>query len=187
MTRTDSDHSDAHRTKADPDAPTVAQLTGAVTEQHGMVRTAFRTLQHAGADDREAALHALLQLLALHEAAEQLTVHPAITRMGSERVGRERAAEEKQAVQLIERLQDLEPASFEFHIQLDLLEEAVENHATAEEERELPRFVELTAAERTAIGTALARVVDGVGLERAPLATVAFGRMVDQAKAHLSD
>jgi len=146
------------------DAPTAAQIAAAVTAQHGMIKTAFHAAKTGSGEERQAATRRLLRLLAMHEAAEQLSVHPALARAGGGEVGvgDDRMAEEQQAVQLAERLQGFEPDSYEHNMQLALLEEAVTHHAAAEELSELPLFDDLTATERLTISQALGAVARAV-------------------------
>ncbi|MFC6707045.1 hemerythrin domain-containing protein [Flexivirga alba] len=129
------------------DIPTAIEIAGAVTAQHGMIRAAFHAAKTGSEEDQEVATELLLRLLAMHEAAEQLTVHPSLAHAGGGPVGvgDDRMAEERQTVQLVERLQELDRGSYEYNMQLALLEEAVTHHATAEEASELPLFADLGA------------------------------------------
>lgn len=146
------------------DIPTVTEIAGAVTEQHGMISAAFRTAKSGSEEDQRSATKQLLRLLAMHEAAEQLTIHPALAHAGGGPlgVGDDRMAEERQTVQLIERLQEFDLGSYEYNMQFALLEEAVTHHATAEETSELPLFSGLTATERLTIWQALDAVRSAV-------------------------
>jgi hypothetical protein len=146
------------------DVPTAAELAGALTAQHGMIRLGFHDTRHGSARAQATATKKLLLLLAMHEAAEQVTIHRMLERAGSGEVGigEERTAEEVQAVQLIERLQEFEPTSYEHTMQLGLLEEAVTQHNAAEEATELPLLGDLDATERFRVGEALAAVITGL-------------------------
>lgn len=146
------------------DIPTAIEVAGAVTAQHGMIRAAFHSAKTGSDESQEAATKRLLRLLAMHEAAEQLTVHPALAHAGSGPVGvgDDRIAEERQTVQLIERLQEFGHGSYEYNMQLALIEEAVTHHATAEEASELPLFSDLSATERLTIWQALQAVATAV-------------------------
>lgn len=169
------------------DVPTAFELAGRVTAQHGMIRSGFHAAKEGPDDERQAATRRLLQLLAMHEAAEQLTVHPALAHAGGGPVGvgDDRASEEQQAVQLIERLQLLDYGSYEYNMQFALLEEAVSYHATAEENSELPLFEDLDATERVTIGRAFAAVERAVD-NGSPVAYDSFSTMVQDARSWLT-
>lgn len=142
------------------EVPSGAEIAADVTAQHGMIKAAFHAAKTGSAQERQKATRQLLQLLAMHEAAEQLSVHPALAKAGGGEVGigEDRTAEEEQAVQLAERLQGFEPDSYEYDLQFALLEEAVTHHATAEELSELPLFEDLTATQRLGISQAVGAV-----------------------------
>lgn len=168
------------------DVPTAAELASAVTAQHGVIKMTFHEAKHGPASGRQAATRRLLLLLAMHEAAEQLTVHPALARAGGGQtgIGDDRMSEEEQAVQLAERLQELEPGSYEHSMQLALLEEAVLLHATTEEKTELPLFGELEDGDRRRLSRALTAVADAVE-GACPIEYDAFSRMVSDSRAWL--
>lgn len=169
------------------DVPAASEIAGQVTAQHGMIRSAFHAAKSGSAEQQEAATQHLLRLLAMHEAAEQLTVHPALARAGGGAigVGDDRMAEEEQAVQLAERLQSLDHGSYEHKMQFRLLEEAVTHHATSEETSELPLFGDLDATERLTIGQALHAVAAAVEGD-CPIAYGPFATMVQDTKAWLA-
>lgn len=134
---------------------THAELVAAVTAQHGQVTQLIARTKESEGDDRRANLAALRRLMALHEAAEQATLHPLLATLGGpeSESGRERMAEEEEAANLVDRLDGFEVSSYEFIMQLQLLEEAMTFHATAEEERELPRLRDAPEADlRRAVG-----------------------------------
>lgn len=166
-------------TKDIDDVPTAAELGGQVTAQHGMIRAGFHAVKAASGNEQETATRELLRLLAMHEAAEELTVHPALAHAGSGPlgVGEDRMQEEQQAVQLVERLQALDVGSYEYKMQFRLLEEAVTHHATSEETSELPLFETLTATERLTAGQALRAVTNAVEGD-CPIEYGAFSGMV---------
>ncbi|RNI22909.1 hemerythrin domain-containing protein [Flexivirga caeni] len=148
--------------------PTATEIGTAITAQHGMIRMAFQEAKGSAGQRQRHTTRRLLQLLAMHEAAEQLTVHPALARAGGGEVGigDDRMAEEEQAVQLAERLQEFEPGSYEHGMQLALLEEAVTQHAEAEEMSELPLIDDLDESERRKIGEAVGAVARAVQEDR---------------------
>ncbi len=136
---------------------THAELVSAVSAQHGRIAQLIRWTNEATESDRVAAFDELRRTLALHEAAEQETIHPLLHALGEDHgdVGRERVEEEQEASTLVARLESLLVTSFEFGVQLGLLEEAITFHATAEEQRELPRLVDASEADLRRAITAL--------------------------------
>ena len=169
------------------EVPTATEIAGAVTAQHGMIRSAFHAAKTGSDTTKRAATRRLLQLLAMHEAAEQLTVHPALLRAGGGvvGVGEDRMEEEQQATQLVERLQDFEYGTYEHDMQFALLEEAVTHHAEAEERSELPLFDELDETERLTIAQALGAVARAVD-EDDLVAYGPFSTMVREATSRLA-
>lgn len=94
-------------------------------------------------------------------------------------------AEERQAVQLVERLQGCVQGSYEYAMQLVLLQEAITHHATAEELSEVPLFEDLLESERVAIGRALSAVTTAVDDGSCPIDHGPFSAMVQEATAWL--
>lgn len=169
------------------DVPTAAELAGALTAQHGMIRFAFHDVREGSAKHQAEASKRLLLLLAMHDAAEQLTIHQALARAGGgeDGVGTDRMGEEQQTVQLIERFQEFEPGSYEHTMQLGLLEEAVLHHNAAEEASELPLFGNLDATERHRVGKALAAVA-AAAEGNCPIAYGEFSTMLSDSRAWLA-
>lgn len=169
------------------DIPTAAELVGQVTAQHGMIHAAFHAAKAGSGEAKQRAIRRLLLLLAMHEAAEQLTIHPALAHAGGGPVGvgDDRMAEERQSVQLVERLQMFDQGSYEFNMQFALLEEAVTHHAKSEEASELPLFGDLDATERLTIGQALRAVAEAVDGD-CPIEYDDFSAMVRNSRAWLA-
>jgi len=152
-----------------------------------MIRTAFHAAQNGSDETKQEATRRLLVLLALHEAAEQLTMHTAFAHAGGGEIGigDDRMAEEQQTVQLIERLQGFEYGTYEYDMQFALMEEAVIHHAAAEELSEVPLFEDLTEPQRLSIGRAfdaVARVAD----DGYPIDYDRFSTMMQAATAWLA-
>lgn len=169
------------------DVPTATELVGEVTAQHGMIRAAFHAAKTGSDEAQQTGCRRLLQLLAMHEAAEQLTVHRALAAAGGGPVGvgDDRLAEEQQTIQLVERLQSFDYRSYEYDMQLGLLEEAVIHHAMAEEASELPLFGTLDAAERWATGRAMRAVATAA--DDCPIEYGEFSAMLQDSMSWLRE
>jgi fatty-acid peroxygenase len=117
-----------------------AELVAAVTSQHGQIAELISRTALTDGETRREAFEAMRRLMALHEAAEQATIHPLVTTSDGEgsEVGEQRVVEEDEASNLMERLEGFDVSSYEFTVQVQLLEEAMTFHAKAEETRELP-------------------------------------------------
>ena len=140
---------------------TEPDVRSALAAQHARIAALFERVQAAEGAARPPLLADLTRYLALHEAAEQVALHGASIREGldSTPLARQRMREEEDAAAIIARLQELDPASTHFDVQLGLLAEGIGFHAREEEEKELPAF--LAAADpvgRRRLTAVLARV-----------------------------
>lgn len=117
-----------------PDQDVVALLMA----QHGQIRNLFDEVEHSEGDRRRDAFRRLVRLLAVHETAEEEVVHPYARRAveGGAQIVDERLAEERQAKELLSRLDDMDPADEQFAPLLLELRTAVTEHARAEERYE---------------------------------------------------
>ncbi|CAM3682967.1 hemerythrin domain-containing protein [Tsukamurella ocularis] len=106
--------------------------------QHQRILQLFDRVLASDAEDRDEAFLALRRLLAVHEAAEEIIVHPkaraAIAAGGT--VVEERLDEERAAKQLLAELEDMNLHSGEFEAKIEALRAAVERHAEREEREE---------------------------------------------------
>ncbi|WP_048551642.1 hemerythrin domain-containing protein, partial [Nostocoides japonicum] len=154
---------------ASADQPVLDLLTESLAGQHARIRELFREVQRAtDPEATEQVFSDLVRFLAIHETGEQVALHGA----AAVQTGRDRIHEEEAAVQLIERLEDLGPRSSSFHIQLDLLAEAVDRHARTEESVELPLFLAAADASDVARLVGILRLVEECAADRAPTASV---------------
>ena len=122
-----------------------------LTAQHEVIKSLFiETLDARDAAGQEAAFTRLRTLLAVHETAEEMMVHPRVRRKidGGSDIVDARLAEEHDAKVALEKIEKLEFGTAEFtkaiiHLQADVLE-----HAAKEEADEFTRLeAELPAAE----------------------------------------
>jgi hemerythrin HHE cation binding domain-containing protein len=123
---------------------TFVQSTDDVVEflvgQHNLIKDMFDDVLSASGDDaRQEAFVNLRQLLAVHETAEEMVVHPRARGLtGGDDVVDARLREEHDAKVQLQRLEDLDIASAEFLTELKLFQQAVVEHADLEEAEEFP-------------------------------------------------
>jgi hemerythrin superfamily protein len=102
--------------------------------QHMLIRDLFAQVQTGKGERRDEAFARLVHLLAVHETAEEMMVHPLARAIdGGEQVVEDRLQEEHEAKEMLERLEDMDRDSDEFTSQLARLREAVLTHAHHEE------------------------------------------------------
>ncbi|MEV4016007.1 hemerythrin domain-containing protein [Nonomuraea angiospora] len=110
--------------------------------QHAMIRDLFDEVEQATPDERGEAFTRLVRLLAVHETAEEEIVHP-YARLkidGGDAVVDDRLAEERQAKELLQQLDQAGPAAPDFAEKLAVLRAAVEAHARSEERYEFTQL-----------------------------------------------
>jgi hemerythrin superfamily protein len=124
-------------------------------QQHGVIHELFDEVRATGSEE---ALSRLVRMLAVHETAEEMIVHPLArtTLPGGPGVVDARLAEEKSAKEVLSRLETLGPADPGFLLLLDELRLAVLTHARAEERYEFVKLREATdASTRARLATVL--------------------------------
>jgi Hemerythrin HHE cation binding domain len=107
--------------------------------QHDLIKDMFDEVLHASQPKaREKAFVDLRQLLAVHEAAEEMVVHPrARHTLGSgDAIVDARLKEEHEAKEQLSKVEDLDISSQQFIDELTKLQEAVASHAEHEENEE---------------------------------------------------
>ena len=120
-------------------------------EQHQQVRDLFSRLREAqGAETRTDLFRDLVRLLAVHETAEEIVVHPMArsTIESGEQVVQERLEEESSAKQVLSQLYDMGVEHPEFAGTLNSLAEDVTEHADSEEQREFAQLRQDLPADR---------------------------------------
>ncbi|MEW9552234.1 hemerythrin domain-containing protein [Nonomuraea sp. NPDC050783] len=123
--------------------------------QHGMIRNLFDEVEQATAEQRAEAFTRLVRLLAVHETAEEEIVHPYARGKieGGADVVDDRLAEEHEAKELLQQMDQAGPEDPDFLKNLLTLRAAVEAHARSEERYEFNKIVaHTTEAERRAMG-----------------------------------
>ncbi|WP_051761396.1 hemerythrin domain-containing protein [Microbispora rosea] len=125
-----------------------------LVHQHALIRDMFDEVEHAAPGQRDEPFRRLVRMLAVHETAEEEIVHP-YTRLrvdGGAGVVADRLKEEREAKEMLRRLDEMGSEHPGFMAELDRLRLAVLTHARAEERYEFTRLrAETTAAERRAM------------------------------------
>jgi hemerythrin superfamily protein len=136
--------------------------------QHGDIRTLFDEVERATGNERRAAFRRLVQLLAVHETAEEEIVHP-FTRLSvpdGEKVVEDSLREEREAKETLSRLDDMDPDSPEFLPALEAFRLEVMAHARAEERYEFNHIRRAAGPARLAAMAAALRAAEAVAPTR---------------------
>ncbi|MBU8822673.1 hemerythrin domain-containing protein [Mycolicibacterium goodii] len=165
-----------------------------LTDQHNLIKDLFEEVFSASSDEaREAAFVELRQLLAVHETAEEMVVHPrarAVVADG-EAIVEARLQEEHAAKEQLSKLESLDISSKEFITELEKFRDAVIDHADHEEREEfseLSREIDAAGLERMAKAVQAAEAIAPTrphpGVESAKLnfAVGPFASMLDRAR-----
>ena len=109
-------------------------------QQHAQIRELFATVRSATGEPRKRAFDDLRRLLAVHETAEELVVHPSARRHGANDVVDARLAEEHDAKEVLSELIGMEVGDAGFDERFQALETMVLDHAEGEEREEFPHL-----------------------------------------------
>jgi hemerythrin superfamily protein len=120
--------------------------------QHDEVRSLFTELASAAGDDRKGPFDRLVNLLAVHETAEEMVVYPAVRSSGpdGEGLADARTAEESEAKNALSHLEKLGVADPDFAPRLQQLQQMVETHAQNEEREIFPLLRQTQSPEQLA-------------------------------------
>ncbi len=112
--------------------------------QHLEVRQLFAQLQQATGETRKEPFQRLVQLLAVHETAEEEVVYPVVRSSvpDGDAVADARTAEEDEAKKALSELETLDVTSAEFDQKLEAFRAMVIQHAENEEREVFPRLRE---------------------------------------------
>jgi hemerythrin superfamily protein len=162
--------------------------------QHNLIEDMFdQVLLATDPHAREKPFIALRQLLAVHETAEEMIVHPRVRREADagDAVIDARLTEEHEAKELLSQIEKLDITSQQFIDEVTKLRDAVLDHAMREEVDEFPVLTkELDADDLKRMGTAV-RAAEAIaptrphpGVESAKLnfAVGPFASMLDRAR-----
>jgi hemerythrin superfamily protein len=111
--------------------------------QHNLIEDMFDEVLHASDPQaREKPFVQLRQLLAVHETAEEMMVHPRVRREldAGDAIVDARLKEEHDAKELLSKIEKLDITSEQFIAELSKLREAVLEHAEHEESDEFPKL-----------------------------------------------
>ena len=133
-----------HRETTPIERPTMSDknVVELLTSQHHRIRDMFAQVREAGPDDKQRLFDDLRKLLAVHETAEEMVVHPAARLHGASAVVDDRLAEEHDAKQVLETLDGMSVDDPQFGQRLAMLERMVLEHAENEEKEEFPLLLE---------------------------------------------
>ncbi len=115
-------------------------MTDLLRRQHQEIRSLFAQVEQVPGDQRSETFECLRRLLAVHETAEEVVVHPTARELGpaGRAVVDQRLEEERAAKQLLSDLDGMATDDEGFGTRLVELRRAVEDHADAEEAVLLP-------------------------------------------------
>lgn len=133
-------------------------------QQHQQIRHLLDEVQNTKGEDRKQAFQRVSRLLAVHETAEEVVVHPYVREnvKGGDTLIEKRLVEENGAKDTLSRLEDMDPETPEFEELFSRLSQDVVAHADAEEEEEFPhlrRVTDTAALERLATAVKAAEAV----------------------------
>lgn len=162
--------------------------------QHNLIEDMFDQVLHAtDPHAREKPFVQLRQLMAVHETAEEMVVHPRARRdvEAFDSIVDARLEEEHDAKQLLSQIEKLDVTSEEFIEKLTTLRDSVLDHALHEEKYEFPKLEQqldddeskrLTTAVRAAEAIAPTRPHAGVESAKLNFAVGPFASMLDRAR-----
>jgi hemerythrin superfamily protein len=163
-------------------------------DQHNLIKDMFEEVFSASSDDaRRKAFTELRQLLAVHETAEEMVVHPRVRHEveGGDVIVDARLVEEHDSKEHLSALEAMDVGSREFLDELKLFQGSVVDHAEREELEEFNRLQrELDAddlermvkAVQAAQSIAPTRPHAGVESAKANFAVGPFASMLDRAR-----
>ncbi len=162
--------------------------------QHNLIEDMFDQVLHASDPRaREKPFVQLRQLLAVHETAEEMVVHPRVRREvdAIDSIVDARLEEEHEAKELLSEIEKIDITSQQFIDQLTTLRDAVLDHADHEEKYEFPKLQQaldadelkrLTKAVEAAEAIAPTRPHPGVESAKLNFAVGPFASMLDRAR-----
>jgi hemerythrin superfamily protein len=119
---------------------TSTDVVALLEHQHVRIRRLFATVRSSSGADRRTAFDDLRRLLAVHETAEEMVVHPSARRHGANDVVDARLAEEHDAKQVLKELIEMDVEDADFDDRLATFERMVLDHADGEEREEFPHL-----------------------------------------------
>ncbi|MEU0337242.1 hemerythrin domain-containing protein [Streptomyces sp. NPDC006193] len=141
-----------------------ADVVALLMRQHGDIRNLFDEVEKSEGDERRDAFRRLVRLLAVHETAEEEVVHP-FTRHSvpdGEKVVEERLQEEREAKELLSRMDGMDTDDPKFLTELRTLRLDVMAHARAEERYEFNHIRRHADKERLASMASAVRAAEAM-------------------------
>lgn len=163
-------------------------------DQHNLIKDLFEEVFSASdSKAREEAFVNLRQLLAVHETAEEMVVHPSARRevTDGDDVVDARLKEEHEAKEMLSKLEDMDLDSEEFLTELEKFREAVIDHADREEREEFDKLQRALSSDdlgRMAKAVVAAEAIaptrphPGVESAKANFVVGPFASMLDRAR-----
>ncbi|MGW0366955.1 hemerythrin domain-containing protein [Streptomyces sp. NPDC002990] len=151
--------------QAQPGDPAAGEdVVALLMRQHGQIHSLFDEVRAARGEERTDAFRRLLQLLSVHETAEEEVVHPHARSAfeGGTEVVEERLAEEKAAKEKLSALEDMETSDPAFMPALLSLRNAVLIHARSEERYEFAQLRRTTSQARLALMAKAVKAAEAV-------------------------
>ena len=173
---------------------TTEDVVAFLKQQHNRIKELFtETINASDKDQREKAFFELRSLLAVHETAEEMVVHPKARNAieGGNELIEARLKEENEAKQQLSKLESMDTGSPQFVDALAKFERDVIDHANHEENEEFDKLhgvvgeqdlKRMTDAVRAAEAIAPTRPHPGVESAKANLAVGPFASMLDRAR-----
>jgi hemerythrin superfamily protein len=120
-------------------------------QQHDRVRQLFAAVESTGGDARQESFDELRALLAVHETAEEMVVHPSVKNQGAgEGVVEKRLQEEHDAKEVLSQLDGMDVTDANFTEKFATLKQMVTEHAENEEREEFPLVRQLNDSDQLA-------------------------------------
>lgn len=121
-------------------------------QQHDRVRQLFAAVESTSGDKRQESFEELRALLAVHETAEEMVVHPSVKKQGGagEDVVEKRLQEEHDAKEILSELDGMEVTDVNFTEKFATLKQMVTEHAESEEREEFPLVRQISDSDQLA-------------------------------------
>ena len=126
-------------------------------EQHARIRDLFDLVTNSESPQaKQAAFDRLRELLAVHEAGEEMILRPVTTKLVGPEVADERNSEESEAAHVLENLEKMDVSTPDFDHAFAAFEKSVSDHALREEIEEFPHILaEVSSADQLTMGDRL--------------------------------
>jgi hemerythrin superfamily protein len=117
-------------------------------QQHEELKSLFNQVKSAQGKQKREMFQELVRLLAVHESAEEMVVHPEARQQVGAQVVEARLHEEDEAKHALAELYDMGVDHPQFNTKLESLAQSVVTHAEREEREEFPQLRQQLPADR---------------------------------------